>query len=97
MPKVRLSAIVRREAPFDGAVKVGPAGSLPQHVTLTSVDVPKGDSLALLELTVGDMAVPAEFDVPIRVSTDMEGRKRDNLYYIPDTPVKVNVTPKSGS
>jgi hypothetical protein len=95
--KTRISAIVRREAPFDGVVKVGPAGSLPQHVSLTTVDVPKGDSLALLELAIGDAVAPAEFDIAIRAATDMEGRKRDKFYNIPDTTVKVKIIPKTGS
>jgi hypothetical protein len=92
--KQRIAVVIRREAPFDGSVRVGPAGSLPQHVTLTTVDVPKGDGLALLELDVSDLATPAEFDIPIRASTDMEGRKRDKDYVIPDTPMKLNITPK---
>jgi hypothetical protein len=92
--KQRVAAIVRRESPFDGVVKVGPAGSLPQGVSLSTVEVPKGESLALVELTVSD-AAPAEFDLPIRASTDMEGRKRDKDYVIPDTTLKVKITPKS--
>jgi hypothetical protein len=91
--KQRIAAIVRRDAPFDGIVKIA-AGSLPQGVSLTTVEVPKGESLALLELTVGDDAAPAEFDLQIRASTDMEGRKRDKDYVIPDTPLKVKITPK---
>jgi len=93
--KVRVAVIVRREAPFAGLVKVGPVGSIPQNVSLTTLDVPNGESLALLELVVGDAAVPAEFDLQIRASTDMEGRKRDKDYVIPDTPLKVKITPKA--
>jgi hypothetical protein len=92
--RMRIAAVLRRESPFDGSVRVGPAGSLPQHISLITVDVPKGDALALLELEVGDLATPAELDIPIRASTDMEGRKRDKDYVIPDTPMKVKITPK---
>jgi hypothetical protein len=92
--KQRIAAIVRREAPFDGIVKIGPAGSLPQGVSITTIDVPKGESFALLELAVGNDAVPAELDLQIRASTDMEGRKRDKDYVIPDTPLKVKIVPK---
>jgi hypothetical protein len=93
--KQRIAAIVRRETPFDGLVKVSPAGSLPKGVSLTTLDVPKGESLVLLELTVGDDATPAELDLQIRASTDMEGRKRDKDYVIPDTPLKVKIAPKA--
>jgi hypothetical protein len=89
--KLRIAAAVRRESPFDGLVKVGPAGSLPQHVALTTVDVPKGEALALLELEVGDLAAPDEMEIPIRASTDMEGRKRDKEYVIPDTILKLKI------
>jgi hypothetical protein len=93
--KTRVAAVIRREVPFDGSVRVGPAGSLPQHVSLTTVDVPKGDGLALLELQVDDSATPAELDIAIRASTDMEGRKRDKDYLIPDLPLKVKITQKA--
>jgi hypothetical protein len=93
--KARVAVIVRREAPFDGVVKLGAVGSIPEHVSLGPADVPKGESLALLELAVGDAAAPAEFDLQIRASTDMEGRKRDKDYAIPDTPLKVKVLPKT--
>ncbi len=93
--KQRIAALVRREAPFDSVVKVGPAGSLPQGVSLTMVEIPKGESLALLELAIGDNATPAEFDLLIRASTDMEGRKRDKDYVIPDISLKVKVAPKT--
>jgi hypothetical protein len=92
--KAMIKAVVRRESPFDGAVKVGPAGGLPQGVSLASVEVPKGESLALVELAVADNAAPAEFDLAVRASTDMEGRKRDKDYVIPDTPVRVKIGPR---
>jgi hypothetical protein len=96
--KARIAAVVRREAPFEGTVKVGPAGSsLPQGVQLTTVDVGKADSLALLELTVDETVAPGELDLQIRASTDMEGRKRDKEYVIPDTPMKVKIAAKPGS
>ncbi len=93
--KAQIKAVVRRESPFDGAVKIGPAGGLPQGVTLASVEVPKGESLALVDLTVADNAAPAEFDLAVRASTDMEGRKRDKDYVIPDTPVRIKLVPKA--
>jgi hypothetical protein len=92
---VRIPVLVRREAPFEGAVRLGTAAGLPQHVTLAAVEVPKGEPLGMLELKAGDMATPTEFDLPIRATTDMEGRKRDKDYNIPDTAVKVKVTPKA--
>ncbi len=95
--KKRLAAIVRREAPFDGVVKVGPIGGLPQHVSLSAVEVPKGESLALVELSVADAATPAEFDIQVRASAEMEGRKRDKDYVIPDSTVHVKIVPKPGS
>jgi hypothetical protein len=93
--RVRIAAVVRREAPFAGVVKVGPASSLPQHVSLTTQDVPGGESLVQLELSVGEMAAPSELDLPIRASTDMEGRKRDKDYVIPDSTVKLKIVPKT--
>ncbi len=93
--KVRIAAVVRRESPFEGMVKIGPAGSLAQGVSLTMVEVPKGESLALLELSVSDAVAPTEFDLQIRATTDMEGRKRDKDYVIPDTQLKVKIVPKA--
>jgi hypothetical protein len=92
--KRQIAVVIRREAPFDGSVRVGPAGSLPQHIKLSTVDVSKADSLALLELEVGESAAPVELDVPIRASTDMEGRKREKEYLIPDTPLKLKIIAK---
>jgi hypothetical protein len=92
---LKLAAVVRRESPFDGIVKVGPAGSLPQDVSLATVDVSKGEALAMLELRIGEQATAADLDIPIRASTDMEGRKRDKDYVIPDMTLKVKIAPKA--
>jgi hypothetical protein len=95
--KTRLAMIVRRQPPFEGAVRLAPApgSGLPPHVSLNTVEVSKEETLALLELDVRDEAAPGEFDLPIRASTKLGDSAEAAAYAIPDTIVRVRIPPRA--
>jgi hypothetical protein len=93
--KTRLAIIVRRQAPFQGVVRLAPSAGLPPTVSLAAVDVPKGDSLALLELDIPADVTPGEFDLQIRASANLSDAPEASSYAIPDTVFRVKIPPDS--
>ncbi|HEV3168366.1 MAG TPA: hypothetical protein VGZ22_30455 [Isosphaeraceae bacterium] len=89
--KTVVTGVIRRIAPFDDEVKVAVEGSLPAHISIASASVAKGNALVQMELAAGSEAKPGSFDVVLRASTAMPGRKQTKDYVIPDVTIKVTV------
>lgn len=90
--KATITGVIRRVAPFNDAVKVAHEGSLPAGVTMSEAKIEPASALVQIEVTAGADAKPGGFDVPLRASTPMAGRKQTKDYVIPDIPLHVTIT-----
>lgn len=91
--KSNIVALIRREAPFEGPVEVTVEGSLPPGLVAKPATAGPGVALAPIEIEAGPGAVPGAYDLLLRASTAMAARKQTKDYQIPDTPIRLTVTP----
>ncbi len=86
-----LFGVVRRQAPFQGEVRIASEGSLPAHIVVTPAKLGPGESVAQIKLSAAPQAAPGEFSLLLRGATDVDGRKQTKDYLIPDITVKATV------
>lgn len=87
-----LEIVVRRTAPFDGAVVVR-IEDLQKGMAAEPVTIPPGDSSARCILKTDGCAAGAYTLKVIAAAADVPGRKRDKDYVLPPVEVPLTVTP----
>ncbi len=90
--KATITGLIRRIPPFKTPVAIAPEGSLPSDVQVARVTVGPEEALVQVEVNISPDAEPGTFEIPLRASADMPGRRRSE-YVIPDVPVKVTIQP----
>ena len=88
--KFVLEGKIHRQSPFQEAVHLK-VEDLPMHVTSLPVDVPPGESAFRLEFQADPAAQPGEHEVRLVATAQMEGRKDNKDYTIPDVKLRFRI------
>jgi hypothetical protein len=88
--KFVLEGKIHRQFPFQEAVHLK-VEDLPLHVTSAPVDVPPGESTFRLEFQADPAAQPGEHEVRLVATAQMEGRKDNKDYTIPDVKLRLRI------
>jgi hypothetical protein len=92
--KFVLEGKIHRQSPFQEAVHLK-VEDLPLHVTSAPVDVPPGESAFRLEFKADPAAQPGEYEVRLVATAQMEGRKDNKDYTIPDVKLRLRIAQTS--
>src|SRR4029450_3783260 len=85
-----LEGKIHRQSPFQEAVHLK-VEDLPLEVTSAPVDVPPGESTFRLEFQADPAAQPGEHEVRLVATAQMEGRKDNKDYTIPDVKLRLRI------
>ena len=88
--KFVLEGKIHRQSPFQEAVHLK-VEDLPLDVTSAPVDVPPGESTFRLEFQADPAAQPGEHEVRLVATAQMEGRKDNKDYTIPDVKLRLRI------
>jgi hypothetical protein len=88
--KFVLEGKIDRQSPFQEAVHLK-VEDLPLHVTSAPVDVPPGETTFRLEFQADPAAQPGEYEVRLVATAQMEGRKDNKDYTIPDAKLRLTI------
>ena len=88
--KFVLEGEVQRQSPFQEVVHLK-IEDLPLQVTSAPVDVAKSDSKFRIEVQADPAAPPGEYEVRLVATAQMEGRKDNKDYTIPDVKLRLKI------
>ncbi|CAN5890591.1 hypothetical protein BH23PLA1_BH23PLA1_04470 [soil metagenome] len=91
--KGTIIGLIRRIPPFNTPVVIAQEGSLPSGLTVVETTIGPEETLVQIAINAAEPTAPGTFEVALRASADMPGRKSTKDYVIPDVPIRVTITP----